>query len=61
MAVPLPPSGEIGEDRYAPLAELLLNAVLEQLEIFLAKVGDRMPLGVADHRIDDNGRHARRQ
>jgi hypothetical protein len=43
------------------VAELLLNAVLEQLEIFLAKIGDRIPLAVADHRIDHNGRHARCQ
>ena len=49
--------------------QLLLDAVLEDLEVLLAQVGDELPLGVADdHRVgdqvdaaaDDVARHLRR-
>jgi biopolymer transport protein TolR len=35
MAVPLPPSGEIGEDRYAPLAEINVTPMVDVMLVLL--------------------------
>ena len=35
MAIPLPPSGEAGEDRYAPLAEINVTPMVDVMLVLL--------------------------